>query len=62
MKTKITSKELEQIRKKQAKKLEYLLTHPEAVDKAAKKMYPKSPEVIYAGEKHPKNKSPWRAS
>jgi len=59
-KTKITNKELLQIRKKQAKKLEYLLTHPKAVDIAAKKMYPKSPEKIYAGENHPKNKSQWR--
>ena len=62
MKKKITNRELNQIRKQNSKKLEYLLTHPEVVDKIAKKMYPKSPEVIYAGERHPKNKSLWRVS
>jgi hypothetical protein len=62
MKKTITNKELLQIRKKQAKKLEYLLTHPQTVDKIAKKMYPKSPECIYAGERHPKNKSLWRVN
>jgi len=58
---KMTDKELQKIKRQNSKKLEYLLTHPKAVDIAAKKMY-KSPECIYAGENHPKNKSKWRVN
>lgn len=58
----MTDKELQKIRKQNSKKLEYLLTHPKAVMIAAKKLYPKSPECIFAGERHPKNKTQWRVS
>ena len=57
MKTKMTDKELKQIRNKNSKKLEQLLTNPKRVERAAKKMYPKNWQVIFSGEKHPLNQS-----
>jgi hypothetical protein len=51
------NKELEQIRKKNSKKLEQLLTNPKRVERAAKKMYPKNWKVIFSGERHPLNQS-----
>lgn len=51
------NKELAGIRKKQAKKLEQLLSSPQKVEKAAKRMYGDRWQVIYSGENHPQNKS-----
>jgi hypothetical protein len=49
--------ELAEIRKKQSKKLEQLLSSPKKVERAAKKQYGNRWEIIYSGENHPNNKS-----
>jgi hypothetical protein len=57
MKTKMSDKELKQIRNKNSRRLESLLSNPDKVRRAAKKMYPKNWQVIFSGEKHPLNQS-----
>ena len=43
---------LEAIRKKNAKKLEELLSNPKKIERLAKKQYGDRWKVVYAGERH----------
>ena len=43
---------LEEIRKQNSEKLEYLLTNPEEINKLAKEQYGDRWKVVYAGEHH----------
>ena len=44
--------DLNEIRKQNADKLEFLLSHPEEINKLAKEQYGERWKVVYAGEHH----------